>query len=142
MITMDDELASNKAFSNYRMSWYARSMDTLAWEDRLQTELLTLNSPHLQLQDCNLLLADSTLLHLPFIDSSATIFFSDRGKPHYWKKEELALAAGHTVILGNRLSRKRREWLKQQLSAACRVLDLKDGAVFWIEGQWRRLGNG
>ena len=142
MITMDDELASNKAFSNYRMSWYARSMDTLAWDDRLQSELLTLNSPHLQLQDCNLLLADSTLLHRPFIDSSATIFFSDRGKPHYWKKEELALAAGHTVILGNRLSRKRREWLKQQLSATCRVLDLKEGAVFWIEGQWRQLGNG
>jgi hypothetical protein len=124
------------------MSWYARSCDTLSWEDRIQSEILTLNSPQLQLHDCNLLLADSTLLYHSAIDSSTTIFFSDRGKPHYWKREELALVSGHTVILGNRLSRKRREWLKQQLSATCRVLDLKEGAAFWIEGQWRQLANG
>jgi competence protein ComEC len=142
MFTIDDDLASKKAFSNYRMSWYARSCDTLSWEDRIQSELLTLNSPQFQLHDCNLLLADSTLLYHSAIDSSTAIFFSDRGKPHYWKKEELALVAGHTVILGNRLSRKRREWLKQQLSATCRVLDLKEGAAFWIEGQWRQLANG
>ena len=139
MFTIDDELASKKAFSNYRMSWYARSCDTLSWEDRIQSEILTLNSPHMQLSDCKLLLADSTLLSHSAIDSSTTIIFSDRGKPHYWTKEELALAAGHTVILGNRLSRKRREWLKQQLSATFRVFDLKEGAVFWQEGEWRQF---
>jgi hypothetical protein len=77
-------------------------------------------------------------LYRTLIDSSTTILFSDRGKPHYWTKDELALVAGHTIILGNRLSHKRREWLKQQLSATCRVLDLKDGAAFWIEGHWVR----
>lgn len=142
MFTIDDDLASKKAFSNYRMSWYARTCDTLSWEDRIQSEILTLNSPQLQLHDCNLLLADSTLLNHSAIDSSTTIFLSDRGKPHYWKREELAQMAGHTVILGNRLSLKRRKWLKEQLSDCCRVIDLKEGAAFWIEGQWRQLGNG
>jgi competence protein ComEC len=141
MFTIDDDLASKRAFSNYRMSWYARSCDTLSWEDKIQSEILTLNAPQIQLSDCNLLLADSTLLYHSAIDTSATIFFSDRGKPHYWKREELALVAGHTVILGNRLSRKRREWLKQQLSATCRVLDLKDGAVLWREGEWRQFSS-
>jgi len=37
---------------------------------------------------------------------------------------------------------KRRKWLKEQLSDCCRVIDLKEGAAFWIEGQWRQLGNG
>jgi len=138
MFTIDDELASKKAFSNYRMSWYALSCDTFGWDNPIQSEAFTLNSPLFQLHDCKLLLADSTLRYRPLIDSSATILFSDRGKPRYWKKDELALVAGHTVILGNRLSRKRREWLKQQLSAACRVLDLKDGALIWREGMWEQ----
>jgi hypothetical protein len=138
MMIIDDELVSVKAFNNYRMSWYALSCDTLAWEQRVQSEILTLNGPQLHLHDCKLLLADSTLWYRPLIDSSATILFSDRGKPHYWTKDELALVEGHTVILGNRLSRKRREWLKQQLSSACRVLDLKDGALIWREGRWEQ----
>ncbi len=138
MFTIDDELASKKAFSNYRMSWYARSCDSLSWEDRIQSEILTLNSPYMQLSDCKLLLADSTLLYHSAIDSSTTIFFSDRSNLHYWKREELAQVAGHTVILGNRLSLKRRKWLKEQLSECCSVIDLKEGAVFWVEGQWVR----
>jgi competence protein ComEC len=136
MITIGDSEVSGNAFNNYRMSWYARRVDTLVWEDRVESEMLTLNAPQIQLLDCTLWLADSTLLYHPCIDTSVTIFFSDRSKPHYWSKEELARVSGHTVILGNRLSRKRREWLKQQLSATCRVLDLKEGAVVWINGHW------
>jgi hypothetical protein len=90
----------------------------------------------MQVNDCLLLVADTSLQNYSMLDSSVVVFFTDKGKPHFWKSEELRKVHGRTVILGNNLSRKRRSWLSAQLRDSCRVFDLKDGAVFWREGRW------
>jgi hypothetical protein len=92
----------------------------------------------MQVNDCLLLIADSSLRYCSALDTAVVVYFTDTGRPHFWKREELRKVHGRTVILGNNLSRKRRSWLSTQLRDSCRVFDLKDGAVFWIEGQWVR----
>ncbi|MFM7728930.1 MAG: hypothetical protein ACKO7B_19690, partial [Flavobacteriales bacterium] len=126
---------------NYRLSFESCAIDTLKWNGHASTPNTYVRPPWLQVNDRLLLMADSTLVHQSLDDSSIVVYFTDEGKPRYWKKEELRRVYGHTVILGNKLSRKRRSWLKAQLSDSCKVFDLREGAVLWRAGWWGQFGD-
>ena len=134
-ILSDDVMKENRLL-NYRLSFEANSFDTLSWGVNASSQSIGVQPPWIRVNDCLLLIADSTLLHRPLVDTSIVVYFTDRGKPHFWKQAELKKVYGHTVILGNNLSRKRRSWLKTQLHDSCRVFDLTEGAVIRREGRW------
>jgi competence protein ComEC len=136
MITSDP--IKDKRLLNYRLCLESNTCDTMEWGGCSETSTIISSYPWLQVNDCLLLVADSSLQNYSMLDSSVVVFFTDKGKPHFWNSDELRKVHGRTVILGNNLSRKRRSWLSTQLRDSCRVFDLKDGAVFWIEGQWVR----
>lgn len=122
---------------NYRLSLESNVCDTIEWGGCSETSNAISNYPWMQVNDCLLLIADSSLRYCSLLDTSVVVYFTDKGKPHFWKQEELHKVHGHTVILGNNLSRKRRSWLHKQLRDSCRVFDLGDGAVIWREGSWQ-----
>jgi competence protein ComEC len=136
MITSDP--VKDNRLLNYRLSLESNTCDTMEWGGCSETSTIISSYPWLQVNDCLLLVADTSLQNYSMLDSSVVVFFTDKGKPHFWKREELRKVHGRTVILGNNLSRKRRSWLSTQRRDSCRVVDLKDGAVFWIAGQWVR----
>jgi hypothetical protein len=122
---------------NYRLSLESNTCDTTEWGGCSETSTIISNYPWMQLNDCLLLVADSSLRYCSDLDSAVVVYFTDKGKSHFWKREELRKVYGHTVILGNNLSRKRRAWLNKELGDSCRVFDLSDGSVFWREGEWQ-----
>jgi competence protein ComEC len=134
-IISSDPIKENRLL-NYRLSLESNACDTIEWGSCSGTSNIISSHPWMQVNDCLLFIADSSLRDCSTLDSSVVVYFTDKGKPHFWKQEELRKVHGHTVILGNKLSRKRRWWLKTQLRDSCRVFDLKDGAVFWREGRW------
>jgi competence protein ComEC len=134
-IISTDPMKDNRLL-NYRLSLESNVCDTLEWGSSSATSNIISNYPWMQVNDCLLLIADSSLRYCSALDTAVVVYFTDTGRPHFWKREELRKVHGRTVILGNNLSRKRRSWLSTQLRDSCRVFDLKDGAVFWIEGHW------
>lgn len=136
-IISEDARAENRLL-NYRLSFDSNDIDTLAWNEDAHASNVQVQPPWMHVNDCLLLLADSTLKHRPLYDSTIAVYFTDADKPRYWTTEELRKVYGHTVILGNHLSRKRRSWLKMQLSDSCRVYDLAEGAVLWRAGRWQK----
>jgi hypothetical protein len=135
-IISTDPMKDNRLL-NYRLSLESSACDTIEWGSCSETPNLISYSPWMQVNDCLLLIADSSLRYCSTLDSSVVVFFTDKGKPHFWKQEELRKVYGHTVILGNNLSRKRRTWLKSQLRDSCRLFDLSEGAVMLREGRWK-----
>jgi competence protein ComEC len=131
------DLPSNdKRLLNYRLSLESNSCDTVGWQSGAATSNVSIRYPWLQVNDCIVLIADSSLRLCSSLDSSVVVLFTDKGKPHFWKPEELRNAHGHTVILGNNLSRKRRAWLHKELRDSCRVFDLNEGAVVYSGDRW------
>jgi competence protein ComEC len=122
---------------NYRLSLEANSCDTIVWGGCSATSTIISNYPWMQFNDCLVLVADSSLQNYSTLDSSVAVFFTDNGKPRFWKREELRKVHGRTVILGNNLSRKRRAWLKTQLRDSCLLFDLSEGSLFWRDGRWQ-----
>ena len=126
---------------NYRLSFESAASDTFTWNEPATASNTQQQPPWMQVNDCLLLIADSTLMHRPLDDTSIVVYFTDSGKPRYWKMEELRKVHGHTVILGNNLSRKRRAWLNKELGDSCSVVDLSKGAVIWRKGKWQSYRN-
>jgi competence protein ComEC len=139
MIT-SDPIRDNRLL-NYRLSLESNTCDTMEWGGCSETSTIISSYPWLQVNDCLLLVADSSLRNYSMLDSSVVVFFTDKGKPHFWKSDELRKVHGHTVLLGNNLSRKRRSWLNKQLRDSCSVFDLSDGAIVWRDGQWQSYRN-
>jgi ComEC/Rec2-related protein len=133
-----DPMKDNRLL-NYRLSLESNSCDTMEWGGGSETSTIFSNFPWLQVNDCLLLIADSSLRYCSALDSSVVVYFTDNGKPHFWKREELRKAYGHTVILGNNLSRKRRAWLHKELCDSCRIFDLSEGALIWDDGKLERF---
>jgi competence protein ComEC len=133
---VSDAPLNERRFLNYRLHLEPSSIDTAGWRIRKETPNVALHYPWMQIHDCLMWVADTALFNCSPADTSVIFYFTDRDEPHFWKQEELRNAFGHTVILGNNLSRKRRLWLHKQLSDSCRVFDLKDGAIIWREGMW------
>jgi hypothetical protein len=46
----------------------------------------------------------------------------------YFNDEQLSELQGYTVVLGNTLSKRKREWLRDALGKSARVIDVKQGA--------------
>jgi competence protein ComEC len=134
-VITSDPMQDNRLL-NYRLSLESNSCDTIEWGGFSKMSTVFFNYPWLQVNECLLLIADSSLRYCSALDSSVVVYFTDNGKPHFWKQEELRNAYGHTVILGNNLSRKRRAWLHKELRDSCRVFDLNNYAVIWRRGQW------
>ena len=126
---------------NYRLSLESNTCDTIEWGGCSEISTIISSYPWLQVNDCLLLVADSSIRNYSMLDSSVVVYFTDNGKPHFWKSEELRKVHGHTVLLGNNLSRKRRSWLNKQLGDSCRVFDLSDGAIVWRDGKWQSYRN-
>ena len=135
-IITSDPMKDNRLL-NYRLSLEVNAIDTMEWGSCAETSTIFFNHPWLQVNDCLLLVADSTLRLQTTLDTSVVVYFTDKDKPHFWKREELRKVHGRTVILGNKLSRKRRSWLKAQLRDSCRVFDLSEGAVMLRQGSWK-----
>jgi competence protein ComEC len=132
---------NDKRLMNYRLSLEPTFCDTLEWGSDSVIANAIFRNPWMQVNDCLLYIADTSLCCLTHSDTAAVVFFTDKGKPHFWKQEELRKAFGHTVILGNNLSRKRRSWLQKQLRDSCHVCDLSEGAVIWRKGILRSYRN-
>ncbi len=122
---------------NYRLSLESNTCDTIGWGSSSATSNVISNYPWMQVNDCLVRIADSSLRYCSALDSAVVVYFTDKGKPHFWKREELRKVHGRTVILGNNLTRKRRAWLKAQLRDSCRVFDLGEGAVMLRQGSWK-----
>ncbi len=135
-IITSDPMKDNRLL-NYRLSLEANASDTIEWGSCTEKSTIISNYPWLQVNDCLLLIADSALRFQTTLDTSVVVYFTDKDKPHFWKREELRKVHGRSVILGNNLSRKRRSWLKAQLRDSCRVFDLSEGAVMLRQGSWK-----
>jgi len=135
-VISSDPIKDNR-LSNYRLSLESNSCDTMEWGGCSETSTIISSYPWMQVNECLMLIADSSLRYYSSLDTSVVVFFTDKGKPHFWKQDELRHAYGHVVILGNNLSHKRRSWLHKQLRDSSRVFDLSDGAVIWCGGSWQ-----
>jgi competence protein ComEC len=78
-----------------------------------------------------LVLMDSAGQRLQQLPHEAIVWFTDEANRLYLSEEQMQLLQGHTIILGNTYSRRKREWLKQHLSDSSRVIDLREGAWQW-----------
>ena len=136
LISLSTEGVSESPMRNYTLHWQAEMSVQQRWQQEFSNGHALIRPPWIQLGDCRILIADSTLLRRSLGDSSVAILISDWDKPRYWSEAELACLSGHTVFLGNKLSRKRRAWLLEHLQDSCSIFDLSEGAVLWSEGRW------
>jgi competence protein ComEC len=74
------------------------------------------------------LIVDSTFHRQPFTDFHPFLWFTREANKVYFNKEQVQALQGYTIVLGNTLSKRKREWVRDALGETTRIIDLKEGA--------------
>jgi competence protein ComEC len=132
--------AFNRTVLPFIQSSHVRHSCVFGPGDEVMSEAITFAQGKMRLGDMEVVKVDSLGSCFSPGRASDAYWFTHTSNRLYLLDEQLALLRGKTVILGNTYSRKKREWLKTQLSDVAVVFDLSESAVMWEAGHWYPFG--
>jgi ComEC/Rec2-related protein len=102
------------------------------WEvpigDSTRSSALQHDGSWIMIENHTVLLVDSMFHRQPIDLYHPILWFTRESNRVYFNDEQLSELQGYTVVLGNTLSKRKREWLRDALGKSARVIDVKQGA--------------
>lgn len=113
----------------YAMAMQASSRMNVLSEGSADMDELRLGGSWTMVEDYSVLRVDSTFQQQPVEAYHPILWFTRESNRVYFTEEQLRAMQGYTLVLGNTLSKRKRQWLHEAMGKRARVVDLKQHAL-------------
>jgi len=112
----------------YTMAMHSGCQWEVPMGDSTRSSVLQHDGSWIMIENHTVLQVDSMFHRQPIDAYHPILWFTRESNRVYFNDEQLSELQGYTVVLGNTLSKRKREWLRDALGKSARVIDVKQGA--------------